>query len=185
MIIPPYISPFQINQIITINSEVFACAIKAWERAVEEWKRANPNTTKHLDETRKSNFIFGHAAQFAHNDAFIDCGVEIDVPDNPYAPFDRKVAGVCQDDKLANPGKLDELSKYHYASLEEIAFWNSEVKAGRDVYLQSFEVLSPFECRYRGPISYRLSQAEWRPAGDDKMSLMREPAYKHNIPRFK
>lgn len=128
------------------------------------------------------HFFYGHAAQFTHDEAFVAARVDIELPTTPQSPYDRIVNGMLQDDKLAmlHDGQH---TKDHYASLTEIGCWNNRVRAGEDVIIHSFEFIDERTFRYRAPISYRLSQLEWRDF-NGSFSLRRESAYRYNIPRF-
>lgn len=119
-------------------------------------------STKVIDKVlaggfKTDNLILGHLAQYAHDLYFPK------IPEAPrYSLFDRRICGTYHDDKCAtwytDKNGNNVISATHTISADELAFWDSELAAGRDVIIHSFEQVfdSLTQFVYKGALSFKL-----------------------------
>lgn len=163
-----FTTPLQVNQVITATPEVLE-------------KVKSKGFYSH-------NLIIGHTVQYTHDHMFETIFPTYDLDayvGNQYSLFDRKILGLYQDDKCATfYGTPPKLSATHTISLNELLFWDSELAAGRDVIIQSFEQAdtSGISFLYRGAISFKKLREYDKIIKNGKASgkpiFYRESAYK-------
>lgn len=132
----------------------------------------------------------GLQLQFSHTSLMLECGYSLEESIDPFAPWDRhefSTSGWKQDDKVATFltqfGQVgDSLSPSHSFSEAERIHWDGELRAGRDVVIQSFVYVDNTHkmAEYLGPISWQYVRS-YKHAGEKSWFFDRKLAYQFSL----